>query len=293
MCPSAHLLRMLRLHRVPEIVRQHQTKIGFSFALLSLGKFLIVLFFTSHWIACLWASSAWNHPDGSWLEALQGSKSAPSSLYEDWFNDSVSEVAFKRTMDDLNWMMKDREMPKNVRSQLRRYFWESRSKLTDQCLAKVPYLQNLESEVLVADLMDAVRSQKSRSILRWWQIRFAFKCAMVKIGREVSRMQRHQRANFTAMPDELRQSLVCGMLQGQKVEDLFARKSSTCSITSTAASLTSIEPSSTLAVPAGRAGPNQATVLVEADELHKIRLAITSLTQTVEQLQQTVLDMSG
>ncbi|CAK9034920.1 Triacylglycerol lipase ptl2 [Durusdinium trenchii] len=86
---------------------------------------------------------------------------------------------------------------------------------------------------------------------------------MVKIGREVSRMQRHQRANFTAMPDELRQSLVCGMLQGQKVEDLFARK------------------------PLAKDLEEQFGVFawrfaftVEADELHKIRLAITSLTQT-------------
>ncbi|CAE7464342.1 unc-103 [Symbiodinium natans] len=37
------------------------------------------------------------------------------------------DVAFKRTMDDLNWLLKDSQMPEPLRLKLRRYFIESRS----------------------------------------------------------------------------------------------------------------------------------------------------------------------
>eukprot|EP00440_Ansanella_granifera_P003816 gb/GFBE01004141.1/.p1 GENE.gb/GFBE01004141.1/~~gb/GFBE01004141.1/.p1 ORF type:complete len:618 (+),score=71.59 gb/GFBE01004141.1/:1-1854(+) len=83
------------------------------------------------------------------------------------------DVAFKRTMDDLNWLMQDRRMPTEMRHKLRRYFHESRSlsrlheqksiiaqmspmlqgevsvQMLGDWMHKVPYLANMDPDVLV------------------------------------------------------------------------------------------------------------------------------------------------
>lgn len=434
--PAARLLRLLRLHRAPAIVRQHQSSIGVSFAILSLGKFYVVLFFTCHWIACIWASIAWNSDQpGHWLEALESSKGGPASLYNYWLNvytislywaimtlTSIGygditpqnaneyvvacccmavmssmwavvigqmcgvlatllphDVAFKRTMDDLNWMMRDRGMPKHLRSKLRRYFWESRSltrlmeqrsiiermspmlqgvvarQLSEQWLSKVPYLQALDQETLVAvarkltpqlfapneaiekqrtlfvvrrgvcmnggrilvagclwgedmlvsndalrehysvrcltylevlalrydDFKIAVQSEKSRRVIRWWQIRLALTHGVKKIAEQVRQLHAREKEQFDALKTEERRSLMTRLLRGDNIQT-FARKSTTSSSVSTSLeSVMQVEPASVSAV------------VVASEEFESMKQAIMHLTQTVEQLQQTVLERSG
>lgn len=441
--PAARLLRLLRLHRAPSIVRQHQSSIGIRFAILSLSKFYVVLFFTCHWIACIWASIAWNSENsgsnsepGSWLEALESSKGGPASLYNYWLNvytislywaimtlTSIGygditpqnsteyvvacccmavmssmwavvigqmcgvlatllphDVAFKRTMDDLNWMMRDRGMPKHLRSKLRRYFWESRSltrlteqrsiiermspmlqgvvarQLSEQWLSKVPYLQALDQETLVAvarkltpqlfapneaiekqrtlfvvrrgvcmhggrvlvagslwgqdmlvsndalrehysvrcltylevlslrypDFNIAVQSQKSRRIIRWWQIRLALTHGVKKIAEQIRQLHAREKAQFDALKAEERLSLLARLLRGDNIQAL-ARKSTTSS---------SVSKSSSETVSQVEPRPESA-VLVASEEFESMKQAIMHLTQTVEQLQQTVLERSG
>mmetsp|Transcript_16697 Transcript_16697/g.28405 ORF Transcript_16697/g.28405 Transcript_16697/m.28405 type:complete len:584 (-) Transcript_16697:199-1950(-) len=438
--PAARLLRLLRLHRAPSIVRQHQSSIGVSFAILSLSKFYVVLFFTCHWIACIWASIAWNSENsetsesGSWLQALESSKGGPASLYSSWLNvytislywaimtlTSIGygditpqngteyvvacccmavvssmwavvigqmcgvlatllphDVAFKRTMDDLNWMMRDRGMPKHLRSKLRRYFWESRSltrlmeqrkviermspmlqgvvarQLSEQWLSKVRYLQLLDQETLVAvarkltpqlfapheaiekqrtlfvvrrgvcmhggrvlvagslwgedmlvsndalrehysvrcltylevlslrypDFQIAVQSEKSRRIIRWWQIRLSLTHGVKKIADQVRQLHAREKAQFDTLRWEDRRSLLARILRGDNIQS-FARKSTTCSSNSKSSEIgTEVEPA-----PSG--------VLVASEEFESMKQAIIHLTKTVEQLQQTVLERSG
>jgi len=83
------------------------------------------------------------------------------------------DVAFKRTMDDLNWLMHDRNVSSHMRQKLRRYFHESRSlsrlqeqksiiaqmspmlqgeisrQLLGDWLHKVPYLAHMDPDILV------------------------------------------------------------------------------------------------------------------------------------------------
>ena len=446
-CEWTRLLRLLRLHRAPSIVRQHQTNIGISFALLSLAKFLVVLFFTCHWIACMWSSIAWHSPEGSWLEALESNKGGDSELYSEWGNvyaislywaimtltsigygditpqngreyvlSSVCmammaamwavvigqmcgvlatllphDVAFKRTMDDLNWMMRDRDMPKSLRSKLRRYFWESRSlnrlmeqrtiiermspmlqgvvakQLSDQWLSKVPYLQSLDQETLVAvarkltpmlfapneaiqqqralfvvrrgvcmhggrvlvagsvwgedmivsseslrdsrtarcltylevlvlryaDLKMSIQSEKSRSIIRWWQIRKAMTAGVMKIASGVNQLQQREHEAFDHLPEEERRVLVARLLHGESIDHFQQRKLSRCSKTLSNLSYSSyVASSETTDVPT-HAATGVPTTVVPTAELADMKEAIMRMTETVEQLQQTVLYMSG
>lgn len=443
--PLLRLLRLLRLHRAPSIVRQHHHNIGISFALLSLAKFLVVLFFTCHWIACMWSSIAWHSPEGSWLEALESNKGGDSELYSEWGNvyaislywsimtltsigygditpqngreyvlSSVCmammaamwavvigqmcgvlatllphDVAFKRTMDDLNWMMRDRHMSKSLRSKLRRYFWESRSlnrlkeqrtiiarmspmlqgvvakQLSDQWLSKVPYLQSLDQETLVAvarkltpmlfapneaieqqralfvvrrgvcmhggrvlvagsvwgedmivssaslrdsrtvrcltylevlvlryaDLKMSIQSEKSRSVIRWWQIRKALTSGVMRIASGVNQLPQREHEAFDHLPEEERQVLVARLLHGESIDHFQQRKLSTCS--KTLSNMSHVPSSESTDVP--NAGPTQVPTLVGVPpaELAEMKEAIMRMTETVEQLQQTVLYMSG
>lgn len=71
------------------------------------------------------------------------------------------DVAFQRTMDDLNWIMQDRNMPSDMRQKLRRYFHESRSlyRLQEQrsIIAQMsPMLQGEISTQLLGDWLHMV-----------------------------------------------------------------------------------------------------------------------------------------
>eukprot|EP00437_Effrenium_voratum_P004244 CAMPEP_0181427966 /NCGR_PEP_ID=MMETSP1110-20121109/16438_1 /TAXON_ID=174948 /ORGANISM="Symbiodinium sp., Strain CCMP421" /LENGTH=582 /DNA_ID=CAMNT_0023551183 /DNA_START=55 /DNA_END=1803 /DNA_ORIENTATION=+ len=412
------VLRLLRLHSAIQICRRRQANVGISFALLSLIKFLVVLSFNCHWMACLWGHIAWCHREGSWLEALEASKGGDPRLYTEWpgvYTISVywaimtltsigygditpqnqyeyvvasvcmafmaamwavvigqmcgvlatllpHDVAFKRTMDDLNWLLKDRQMPMPIRTKLRRYFYESRSltrlheqkqiiaqmspmlqgevstQLLGNWIEKVGYLNNLDCEVLVqvarklkaqlfapkeaidndralfvvrrgvcmrggrvliagdvwgkdmilsnpllreaasvrclsylevltlrfADLQDCVsRSSQGRALVRWWQIRLALQHAMQRISRAVRQMERRE-GSFADMPADTQKKVVLNVLHGHSpLAELPSEE--TCSNAS-----------------AGLAG----------NQLEEIKSSILALTQTVESLQQTVLDMA-
>jgi len=78
------------------------------------------------------------------------------------------DVAFKRTMDDLNWLLKDSQMPEPLRMKLRRYFIESRSlcRLHEQkaIIAQMsPMLQGEVSEQLVDEWIHKVPYVKAMS----------------------------------------------------------------------------------------------------------------------------------
>ncbi|CAE7857592.1 Kcnh5, partial [Symbiodinium microadriaticum] len=182
--PEIRLVRMLRLHSIFPILSRRQVRIGMSYAVLSLLKFLCGLTFTCHWMACCWAGVAYEVSDEyTWLKAVEAAKGGLKATYHSrsgiyclslyWaimtltsigYGDITPQtekeylvaslcmlamatvwafvigqmcavvstllphdVAFKRTMDDLNWLLKDSQMPEPLRMKLRRYFIESRS----------------------------------------------------------------------------------------------------------------------------------------------------------------------
>jgi len=227
---AVRLVRLLRLARLKRLLERWHTSFGFSYANLSLAKFLVLVLFCCHWMACLWgAIGVHAQAEQSWLTALRAAKEGPEELYEGsfqvysislyWAIISVTsigygditpqtvpeywvatlctsimasiwayvigavcgivstmhphEVAFQRTMDDLNWLMGDRSMPTEMCKTLRRYFHETRDmnrQRTEQeiiaqmspklqgeyahfmhkrWIAKVWYLRGINDEIIV------------------------------------------------------------------------------------------------------------------------------------------------
>jgi len=81
------LVRLLRLVRFIRLVERWHTSIGFSFASLSLLKFLGTTASCCHWIACMWGAMAMHNEAGerTWLTALKEAKGGPDELYENPF----------------------------------------------------------------------------------------------------------------------------------------------------------------------------------------------------------------
>jgi len=227
------LIRLLRLTRLARLFGRWHTSFGFSYANLSLAKFLAAVLLCCHWMACLWGAIGMVDPENpdrrTWLTALQEAKGGADELYHGpWQVYSISlywaiititsigygditpqtsseywvatlctsvmasiwayvigavcgivstmhphEVSFKRTMDDLNWLMCDRHMPYDMCKKIRRYFHETRDmtrQRTEQELiaqmspklqgeyahfmhkrwiAKVWYLRSMNHEIIV------------------------------------------------------------------------------------------------------------------------------------------------
>mmetsp|Transcript_50966 Transcript_50966/g.114484 ORF Transcript_50966/g.114484 Transcript_50966/m.114484 type:complete len:605 (-) Transcript_50966:40-1854(-) len=110
------------------------------------------------------------------------------------------DVEFKRTMDDLNWLLSDSQIPQQLRQKLRRYFHESRSlcrlheqkaiiaqmspmlqgevskKLVDEWKYKVPYINGMSQDSLARMApklqpmlfapMEAIHSERTLYIIR-------------------------------------------------------------------------------------------------------------------------------
>lgn len=226
------IVKLLRLSRFGDLVERWHTSFGYSYALLTLAKFVVVVVLCSHWMACLWGGlGCFEGESGgrTWLTALQEAKGGAQELYESplelytislyWavvtlttigYGDitpqtgleyrvatlcmfvmasiwayvigsvcSITaalcphEIDFKRTMDDLNWLMHDRQMPFEMRKRLRRYFHEAKDMnrqriernvieqmspllqgefalyLHQQWLGKVWYLREMNREIIV------------------------------------------------------------------------------------------------------------------------------------------------
>jgi len=77
------------------------------------------------------------------------------------------DVEFKRTMDDLNWLMQDRGVPLDKRKELRRYFHESRDikRLTDQ-------------RAIIDQLSPMLQGQVSMQLLSAWQTKVSYISSM-------------------------------------------------------------------------------------------------------------------
>lgn len=132
------------------------------------------------------------------------------------------------------------------------------------------------------DFNIAVQSQKSRRIIQWWQIRLALTHGVKKIAEQIRQLHAREKAQFDALKAEERLSLLARLLRGDNIQAL-ARKSTTSS---------SVSKSSSETVSQVEPRPESA-VLVASEEFESMKQAIMHLTQTVEQLQQTVLERSG
>jgi len=77
------------------------------------------------------------------------------------------EVSFKRTMDDLNWFMEEKEMPNIMRQRLRRYFFE----------AKEMSKQKVEKEV-ITQMSPLLQGEVSMFMHQQWICRVWYLCDM-------------------------------------------------------------------------------------------------------------------
>mmetsp|Transcript_142885 Transcript_142885/g.456432 ORF Transcript_142885/g.456432 Transcript_142885/m.456432 type:complete len:659 (-) Transcript_142885:69-2045(-) len=92
------------------------------------------------------------------------------------------DVAFKRTMDDLNWLMEDRKVSSEKRLELRRYFHESRDlrRLSDQ-------------KVIIDQMSPMLQGQVTSSLLNTWQNKVSYirdmdKDVLVRVIRQLRPM---------------------------------------------------------------------------------------------------------
>lgn len=200
------LVRLLKLARLQKVMDEVRSKTGQSWAVFNLSKFLLVIFGTSHWMACLWGGVGLASPPGphnNWIDALINDKcperdgddwcwktfygalrvetadgarcQAVSDLYaismywavmtltsigygdiyatnrlEYWVcnfamvcmavawtyviggvvatigNMHLHETRYRQTMDDLNHMMEEANMPPEIRVRVRRYLSEAK-----------------------------------------------------------------------------------------------------------------------------------------------------------------------
>lgn len=71
------LMRLLKLARLQRVMDEVRSKSGQSWAVFNLSKYLLVIFATSHWMACLWGGVGLASPAGAsnnWIDTLMQDK---------------------------------------------------------------------------------------------------------------------------------------------------------------------------------------------------------------------------